>query len=191
MGFAIGQLHGIYILAQNKNGLIIVDMHAAHERVVYEKLKNLASQKNIEVQELLIPIAVNIPEKQLSLIDEYSEFLESVGLYMRQTGPSSVAVTAVPSLLSKGNISLMVQEVFEDLEKYGESTILEEKRNHILGTMACHNAFRANDNISLTEMNALLRQMEITDRADLCNHGRPTWYSWTIQDLDKLFMRGK
>ncbi|AEP36984.1 DNA mismatch repair endonuclease MutL [Taylorella asinigenitalis] len=191
MGFAIGQLHGVYILAQNKNGLIIVDMHAAHERIVYEKLKDSASQGGVTVQELLIPISVNIPEKQLILLEEYSDFLNELGLHLRQTSPNSVAVTGVPSIISRANISALVQDVFEDLEKYGSSSILEEQRNEILGTMACHNAFRANDSISITEMNSILRQMESTERADLCNHGRPTWYAWSMQDLDKLFMRGK
>ena len=189
---AIAQLHNIYILAQNSDGLIIVDMHAAHERILLEQLK-LAwdNHSNWQTQSLLLPHTVELSALQASRVEELQPGLHSLGLEIDLYGERSVVVRAVPALLLKANFSKLVPQLLDDLDPQNKAAGLTQARDRILAGMACHGAVRANRQLSLTEMNALLRQMEQTEFASQCNHGRPTWRSFPLAQLDKLFARGE
>ena len=191
LGFALAQLNGIYILAQNKAGLIIVDMHAAHERIVYEHLKTALDLKEIPKQSLLIPISISVDLAQMAVLQENERLLNTLGIEFSISGPESVAIRSIPSFLEQGKVSELMLNVIKDIVDYGGSRVLEEHRNDILSTLACHSAVRANRKLTNEEMNNLLRDMEQTDRSDQCNHGRPTWFQISMSELDHRFMRGQ
>ncbi len=193
LGFALGQLHGIYILAQNAQGLVVVDMHAAHERIMYERLKNALSEQAISTQPLLIPISFYAEKVEIATLQSLngSDTLQQLGFDLATLSPTTIAIRAVPTMLREADAVALARAVLRDLNEYGASRVMLERQNEILGTMACHAAVRANRQLTITEMNALLRDMEVTERSGQCNHGRPTWFQVSLGDLDKMFMRGQ
>lgn len=191
LGFALGQLQGIYILAQNEQGLIVVDMHAAHERVMYEKLKNIFDQQAVPTQSLLIPVTFHASSVEMSLAEENTDLFDQLGFEITPFSPTALVVRKIPAILSDADIVQLAHDLLKEIEDYGASQVLTARRNETLATMACHGAVRANRKLTIEEMNQLLREMEVTERADQCNHGRPTWFEITVTELDKMFMRGK
>ena len=194
LGRAVAQIAGIYVLAENEEGLVVVDMHAAAERVLYEKLKRQMDEMRLAVQPLLIPLVVRVTPTQFASYEEHRETLASLGLDVSASGEGALMLRSVPVMMSDaggGELEALLAAVLDDLAGYGETALIETKRNELLGTMACHAAFRAHRKLTLPEMDALLRDMERTERADQCNHGRPTWMQLTVADLDKLFKRGE
>jgi DNA mismatch repair protein MutL len=190
LGYAIAQLHGVYILAQSGEGMVLVDMHAAHERVMYENMKKLLSGQTAQ-QQLLMPEVLQVTPAQADIAEEHSEEFSKLGFSVSRMGPDQLALRGIPSLLAGRDPGAIVRDVLSDLLEQGSSRRVEESINHLLATMACHAAVRAQRNLTLPEMNALLREMEGTERADQCNHGRPTWVRLSMQDLDRLFLRGR
>jgi DNA mismatch repair protein MutL len=191
LGFALGQLSGIYILAQNLQGLIVVDMHAAHERIVYEKLKTAFDAQQMPTQPLLIPVTFTAEALDIATAEEEQEALKQLGFDIAPLSTNTLAVRAMPAMLKQSHAETAAREVLHELRDFGASRALTERRNELLATLACHSAVRANQQLSVPEMNAILREMEQTDRADQCNHGRPTWFQVTLSELDAMFMRGK
>ena len=191
LGFALAQLSGIYVLAQNAHGLVVVDMHAAHERIVYEQLKAALDDDGIPTQQLLIPATMHASALEVATASENPETLMRLGFELAVIGPNALAVRSVPMTLAQSDAAQLARDVLAEIGEFGGSRVLAERQNEMLGTMACHAAVRANRALTVTEMNALLREMEATERSGQCNHGRPTWFQVTIQELDRMFMRGK
>lgn len=191
LGFAIAQLHGIYILSESQEGLILVDMHAAHERITYERLKTAYQNQSLNMQPLLVPMNIAVSRKEVDAVEEHQALFAQLGIALSVLGPETIVLRQLPVLLMESDVELLIREMLSDLLQYGTSDRIQAHLNEILATMACHGAVRANRKLTLPEMNALLRDMEITERSGQCNHGRPTWTRLSLSELDKLFLRGQ
>jgi DNA mismatch repair protein MutL len=191
LGYAIAQLKGIYILAENVQGLVVVDMHAAHERITYERLKVAMASEGLRGQPLLVPESIAVSQREADCAEEHAEWFLRLGFELQRLGPETLAIRQIPALLKQAEATRLVQDVLGDLLEYGTTDRIQAHLNELLGTMACHGAVRANRRLTLPEMNALLRDMEHTERSGQCNHGRPTWAQMGMDDLDKLFLRGR
>jgi DNA mismatch repair protein MutL len=191
LGFAVAQLAGVYILAENRDGLIVVDMHAAHERITYERLKQSFDDRSIVRQPLLVPVTVAVSQNEADLVEQASQELEALGLSVDRSGPGTVIVREVPALLKDADIESLLRDLLSDIGEAGSSSRFDAAGDEFLATMACHHSVRANRRLSLAEMDALLREMEATERSGQCNHGRPTWTAISLAELDRLFMRGQ
>ncbi len=191
MGYALAQLGGVYILAENADGLILVDMHAAHERIVYEKLKKSFEDNAMVRQPMLVPAVIRVAEHEADLLEASQEVLEKVGLVVDRSGPAQLTIRELPALLRDSDAEALVRDVLSDLRESGDASRVENLSHEYLATMACHGSVRANRQLGIHEMNALLREMEQTEKADQCNHGRPTWTALSMAELDRLFLRGQ
>ncbi|MFT5597617.1 MAG: DNA mismatch repair protein MutL [Chitinophagales bacterium] len=191
LGFAIAQLKGIYILSENVEGLVVVDMHAAHERIVYERMKQNAAEEGVIKQPLLVPFSLNVSQAEADLVEENEVLFEHLGFSVERLGHEQVRVRAIPALLKNANTEQLIRDVLSDFIEYGRSDRIKEYENEMLSTMACHGSVRANRLLSISEMNALLRDIEQTERSGQCNHGRPTWKQLSLDQLDKFFKRGQ
>lgn len=191
LGYAVAQIQGVYILAENLHGLIIVDMHAAHERITYERLKSAFSEDSIRSQPLLVPITINVSEAEVTLAEKHQQFFQSLGFNVDPMGKESLVIRQVPSILRESDVEQLLRDVLSDIAMHGDTKRILEEINSIFSTMACHGSVRANRKMTIPEMNALLRDMESTERSGQCNHGRPTWVQMSISQLDKLFLRGQ
>jgi DNA mismatch repair protein MutL len=191
MGFAIAQLKGIYILAENAQGMIIVDMHAAHERITYESMKTAFDNQGLVSQPLLVPESLSVSEREAEITDKSSEIFSQLGFTVERAAAESIIVREIPAILRGSEVEGLLRDVISDLLMHGSSERIRHHINEILSTMACHGSVRANRKLTIPEMNALLRDMEATERSGQCNHGRPTWSQLTLDELDKLFLRGR
>lgn len=191
LGYALGQLHGVYILAQNRDGLVLVDMHAAHERIVYERMKHQWAQSGIDTQPLLVPVSLAASHAEVATVESEHKAIAKLGVELDIAGPETLLVRQLPALLAQADPEPLVRELLEELAHFGRSQQVEVRIHTLLSTMACHGSVRANRRLTLDEMNALLRDMERTERSDQCNHGRPTWTQMNMKALDKLFLRGQ
>lgn len=191
LGYAKAQIHGVFILAENKQGLIIVDMHAAHERILYERMKQRFADDQLKNQKLLVPIQINVSAREVVVVEEQGDWFAQLGFEISITGEESLTIRKVPAILAQADVEELLKDVLSEMVALGSSSKIEAAINEILSTMACHGSVRANHPLSLMEMNALLRDMESTLRSDQCNHGRPTWTQLDMKQLDKLFLRGQ
>ncbi|MFK8019669.1 MAG: DNA mismatch repair endonuclease MutL [Pseudomonadales bacterium] len=191
LGYALAQLKGIYILSENSEGLILVDMHAAHERIVYEKLKRQQSEQGVQTQPLLVPLSIHVSEKEAGFCEQHQAFFQSLGLGLERMGQQALVLRSVPVLLQRDDAEQLVRDVLADIAEFGQSNRVTDRIDELLSTMACHGSVRANRQLTVPEMNGLLREMEITERSGQCNHGRPTWSQLSLNELDKLFLRGQ
>jgi DNA mismatch repair protein MutL len=191
LGYAIAQLKGIYILAENRDGLVVVDMHAAHERITYERMKAARDAGGVRAQPLLVPQVVAVSRREADCVEQHAPALAELGLELQRAGEEAVMVRQIPVLLAGADIAALVRDVIADLLEYGSSARIEAHADEILAGMACHCSVRANRQLSITEMNGLLRDMERTERSGQCNHGRPTWAVQSLAELDRLFLRGR